>query len=119
MSNVKELDQSLNKLILSGEALEGFDKYYDEKVVMVEPTQSYEGKEVNRKREEEFFSGIEKIHKFDIKNEAYGEDVTYNTQLIHVTFKNGYTMNVEQAVIRYWKDNKIIKEQFFYNAPNQ
>ncbi|MGZ3723454.1 MAG: nuclear transport factor 2 family protein, partial [Bdellovibrionales bacterium] len=50
---------ALNQMVLEGQALEAFDKYYDDQVVMQEnesaPTK---GKAQNRQREIEFFGAL-------------------------------------------------------------
>jgi hypothetical protein len=53
------LDHALNDSILSGKALEAFEEYYAEDVVMQENSEEPRvGKEANRKAEVEFFSSL-------------------------------------------------------------
>ena len=57
--NVGALDQALNQAILSGKALEAFEQYYAEDVVMQENSEEpRRGKDFNRKAELEFFSSL-------------------------------------------------------------
>jgi len=55
MATIKENIEHLNALILEGKAMEGFELYYDENVVMQENDQEpCIGKDANRQRELEF-----------------------------------------------------------------
>lgn len=60
--DIAAFDTDLNTLILSGRALEGFEKYYAEDAVMQEnfdpPTL---GKEANRRRETAFFESVTRV----------------------------------------------------------
>jgi hypothetical protein len=86
MESIKKNLEDLNSLVLSGKAIEAFDKYYDDSIVMQENTEEpMVGKELNRKREVEFFSSItDGVRKYT------------------------------QVAVQTWKDGKIVKEQFFY-----
>lgn len=57
--DIATLDQELNAMILNGQALEAFEKYYDESIIMQEndspPTI---GKDANRVREWKFMDAI-------------------------------------------------------------
>ena len=56
-NNVAELDKALNEAILSGKAMEAFEQYYADDVVMQENSEAPRvGKDANRKAELEFFS---------------------------------------------------------------
>ena len=50
MTDIAALDNDLNEKILTGKALEGFEKYYADDVVMQENSEApFVGKELNRK----------------------------------------------------------------------
>tara|TARA_R110002124_G_scaffold76758_2_gene205691 strand:- start:7451 stop:7699 length:249 start_codon:yes stop_codon:yes gene_type:complete len=51
------------KLLGEGKAMDAFEKYYHEDVIMIEGnSEKHEGKDTNRKREPEFFGSIEEMH---------------------------------------------------------
>jgi len=109
------LDQALNEAILSGKALEAFEQYYAEDVVMQENSDEPRlGKEANRKAEIEFFSSLAEFHEGKLISSAVNGDVTFGEWLMDVTFKNGYRMKLAQVAVRRWKDGKIAHERFFY-----
>ena len=59
MSALLEKIDDLNDLVLQGKALEAFEKYYHDEVIMQENESSPTiGKEANRQREKEFFSSM-------------------------------------------------------------
>jgi ketosteroid isomerase-like protein len=76
MQTLKEKIQHLNQLILQGKALDAFEMYYDDKVVMQEnETVPAIGKEANRKREHEFFGNITEFPGASVLDLAVGDDV--------------------------------------------
>ena len=105
----------LNDLVLQGKALEAFDAYYDENVIMQEnenaPTV---GKNANRKREEEFFSSIVEFRGAKPLKVTVGENTTMVQWQYDYTHKDWGLRNYTQVSVQEWKDGKIVKEQFFY-----
>jgi len=109
-------DNELNELVLTGRALEGFEKFYADDVVMQENSdEPRAGKDANRKAEEEFFASIAEWHDGRCVASAVNGDVSFSEWVMEVTFKNGYRYKVEQVAVRRWKDGKIVHERFFYN----
>lgn len=92
MSKLLEKITDLNDLILQGKAMEAFEKYYDDNVIMQEnESEPSIGKEVNRKREEEFFSCITEFRSAQPLKVTIGENTTmvewqydYTLSLIHI-----------------------------------
>jgi hypothetical protein len=112
---IDEKIKHLNTLILEGKALEGFDLYYDDEVVMQEnelaPTV---GKKANREREQNFFGSITDFRGAKVLDLAVGENVSYVTWQFDYTHKDWGVRNYTQVSVQHWKDGKIVKEQFFY-----
>lgn len=115
MSSLLEKVSDLNDLILQGKALEAFDKYYHEEVVMqeneAEPTV---GKAANRQREEQFFSSITEFRGAQPLDIAVGEGITMVRWHYDYTHKDWGVRNYTQVSVQEWKEGKIVKEQFFY-----
>jgi len=115
-SSVAALDQALNEAILSGKALEAFEQYYAEDVVMQENSDEPRlGKEANRKAEIEFFSSLAEFHEGKLLSSAVNGDVTFGEWFMDVTFKNGFRLKLAQAAVRRWKDGQIVNERFYYH----
>ena len=114
MQTIKEKIEHLNQLILQGKALEGFETYYDDNVVMQENESSPTvGKEANRKREMEFYG---KITGFNAK--VLGVAVENNSSFVKWSFdythKDWGVRKFVQVSVQDWENGKIVKEQFFY-----
>jgi hypothetical protein len=113
---VAELDQALNEAILSGKALEAFEQYYADAVVMQENSDEPRvGKEANRKAEVDFFSSLAEFHEGKLVANAVNGDVTFGEWFMDVTFKNGFRLKLAQVAVRRWKDGKIVHERFYYH----
>lgn len=115
MQTLKEKISHLNQLVLEGKALDAFEMYYDDEIVMqenaAEPTV---GKDANRQREIEFFGSITEFRGASVDHIAVGEDVTMVVWNYDYTHKDWGVRNYRQVSVQNWKDGKIVKEQFFY-----
>jgi len=113
--HLRELAEDLNSMILEGRALEAFEKYYAEDVVMQEnelpPTI---GKAANREREKEFFSNLVELRGADVKAVAVGDDVTMVEWFFDYTHKEWGRRTYHQVAVQRWKDGKIVHERFYY-----
>ena len=76
----------------------------------------FKGKEVNRKREIEFFSSLEQFHGAEVRASAVGDDVSFGEWMFDVTFKGGKRTKMEQVTVRRWKNGKIVSERFYYEG---
>lgn len=115
MQTINERLSHLNQLILEGKAMEGFEMYYDDEVVMQENELSPTvGKDANRKRELDFFGSITEFRGAKALDVAVGENVSYVKWHFDYTHKEWGVRNYTQISLQHWKDGKIIKEQFFY-----
>lgn len=115
MQNIQKNLTELNQLILQGKALEAFDKYYDDDVIMQENNDTPTlGKAANRDREIEFFSKVTELRKMEVINVGFGENVSFAVWHWDYTHADWGKRDYTQVAVQRWKDGKIIKEQFFY-----
>jgi hypothetical protein len=116
MSTLLEKISDLNDLVLQGKALDAFEKYYHENVVMQEnenpPTI---GKAANRQREIEFFNSITEFRSAKPLKVTVGEGITMVQWQYDYTHKDWGVRNYTQVSVQEWKEGKIIREQFFYS----
>lgn len=114
--NLKALNEELDQMILSGKALEAFEKFYADDVEMREnsdpPTK---GKDANRKRELEFFDSVERFNGAEVRSSSAGDDVSFSEWMMDVTLKGNQRRKLEQITVRRWKNGKIVSERFYYN----
>ena len=115
MESIKRNIEDLNNLVLTGKALEAFDKYYDENVVMQEnASEPMVAKEANRKREIEFFSSITDFRGASVKSMGIGENTSFVVWEFDYTHKDWGVRKYTQVAVQTWENGKIVKEQFFY-----
>ena len=116
MSNVAELDARLNEMVLAGKAMEAFEEFYAEDVVMQENSEPpIEGKDANRKREMEFFDMVEEFHGAKLLSSAVNGDVTFSEWEWDMTLKGVGRVKLSQVAVRRWRDGKVARERFYYN----
>jgi ketosteroid isomerase-like protein len=115
--DIKALDGELNKMILSGQAMEAFEKFYADDVVMQETAGAhFTGKDVNRQREIDFFSSIEQFHGAELLASGIGDNASFGEWLYDITFKRKGRVKMEQVSVRRWKDGKVVRERFYYES---
>ncbi len=103
-------------MVLGGKALDAFEKFYAEDVVMQENNDEPRvGKDVNRKAEQDFFSSLQSWNDGKLEYSAVNGDVTFSQWYMDVTFKNGQQVKMTQVAVRQWKNGQIAHERFFYH----
>ncbi len=115
-----ELATAMYQMMGEGKMLDAFDKYYHDDVVMIEATgDTREGKEANRKYEEQFLASVQEMHGGGVHAITSNEEekVSMVEAWMDVTFQDGNRMKLEEVAVQHWKDGKVIRERFYYNAP--
>ncbi|SNS78205.1 SnoaL-like domain-containing protein [Ekhidna lutea] len=117
MKNLQEKINDLNDLVLQGKALDAFEKYYADDVVMQEneaaPTL---GKSANRKREIEFLNNITDFRSAIPAKITVGENTTMVEWHYDYTHKEWGVRKYSQISVQEWENEKIIREKFYYNT---
>lgn len=117
LHDIATLDRDLNDLILAGKAMEAFETFYAEDVVMSDnDDEPWVGKDFNRKREEEFFGSVAEVHQLSLQGAGAGKDVSFSEWTYDLTFKNGFRATWNQATVRRWKDGQIVSERFYHKT---
>jgi hypothetical protein len=115
MNTLLEKISSINDMILQGKAMEAFEEYYHDDVVMQEnENPEVVGKDANRKREEEFFGAITDFRGAKPLKVTVGENTTMVEWHFDYTHKDWGIRNYIQVAVQDWKDGKIVKEKFYY-----
>ena len=119
MSTIKENVEALNSMILKGEIIDAFEKFYAENVVMQDnDTPLREGKAVCRKFEEDFVSNLTAFRGAEVKSVLVSEEAG----IAAVEWKFDYThkewgdRNYTQVAVQRWVDGQIVSEKFMYNS---
>lgn len=116
MSDLNSRDQELNDMILQGEILEAFDKFYADDIVMEEGDDKRVGKEANREYEEQFVDSLEAFHAAEIKARGIDEDnnVTFSEWHNEMTLEGVGRVEQKQVAVRTWNDDGQITHEKFY-----
>jgi hypothetical protein len=116
-ANVNEL----NRMILSGEILPAFEKFYHEDVVMSDNDVDHrEGKARNRQHEEQFVGGITAFHGAELKNLSVtetsdGTGIAFAEWFMHFDHSAyGNDTKLRQVAVQEWKDGQIVRETFYH-----
>ncbi len=105
---------AVDNQILAGAALEAFESYYAEDVVMIEANGARrEGKEANRQYEVAFFGSIEEFHGAKVVSSAASGDTSYSEWIFDFTPKGGKRTQLKQVAKRTWRDGQIVRERFY------
>lgn len=119
MATIKERVEELNSMILKGEILPAFDKFYADDVVMQDnDTPAREGKQACRDFEEAFVNNLTAFRGAEVKNVLVSEEA--GIAAIEWTFdydhKEWGTRNYTQVAVQRWQDGKIVNENFMYKG---
>jgi ketosteroid isomerase-like protein len=116
-TNITDLDHELNQAIMKGELAKAFDKYYADSVVMQQNDDSpVAGKEVNRKREEEFMKMVEQFHGAKLLSHAVSGDITFSEWEYDMTVKGRGRAKMCEVAVRHWKNGQVARERFYYKG---
>ena len=115
--DIASQDRELNKAILAGDILNAFEKFYATDLVMQEnDSEPFIGKDVNRKREQEFVNSVEQFHGAKLLGEAVNGDRSYSEWEYDVTFKGGKRTKMQQVAARQWRGGQVVHERFYYKG---
>ena len=117
MNTLIEKISTINDMILQGKALEAFEEFYHDDVVMQEnDNPETVGKELNREREKDFFEAITEFRGARPLRVTVGENTTMVEWHFDYTHKHWGDKNYTQIAVQDWKEGKIIKEKFYYGS---
>ena len=115
--DIASQDRELNKTILAGDILNAFEKFYATDVVMQEnDSEPFVGKDLNRKREQDFVNSVEQLHGAKLLGEAVNGDRSYSEWEYDVTFKGGKRTKMQQVSARQWRGGQVVHERFYYKG---
>lgn len=114
-TDLKANFEDIKSLVLQGKAMEAFEKYYAEDVVMQEnETPATVGKAANRDRELDFFDQVTEFRGMELKAVAYGEDLIISEWFVDYTHAEWGKVTHDQVSVSRWKDGKIVHDRYYY-----
>jgi len=117
LSSLQQKFDDLSQKVLSGQILEAFEEYYADNVVMQEDSEEpREGKEANRKYEEQFVNSVEGFHDGNVTTVAVNEEdgVVLSEWFMDVTLKDAGRIQIEQVSVQHWEDGQVVHERFYH-----
>jgi len=115
--NLKKSIEALNQLVLSGKAMEAFELYYSDDIVMQENDHPATiGKAANREREIAFFGAITEFRGAKVLSVGESGDKTFVEWHYDYTHKEWGVRRYHQVAVQTWKNGKIVHERFYYGA---
>lgn len=116
-TTLEERVSELNSMILQGQILDAFDKFYAENVTMQEnEEQPTVGKAANRLNEVAFVNNITEFRGAAVKKVIVSDDITvveWDFDFTHAEW--GVRTYTQVAVQRWNTDGQIVNEKFYYN----
>lgn len=105
----------------SGKILEAFDRYYADDVLMQENAgEPTVGKAANRAREEQFLASVKEWKSLNVSAVATRGTPDDGVAFIEYDFDfintQDQPVRYEQVAVQTWKNGRIAKERFYYNA---
>ncbi len=119
MATIKENVDQLNNMILKGELLDAFDKFYADNVVMQDnDTPARVGKKDCRDFEEAFVNNLTAFRGAQLKNVLVSEEAGISAceWQFDYTHKEWGDRNYTQVAVQRWEDGKIVSENFLYKG---
>ena len=74
----------------------------------------FRGKDLNRKREQDFFANVEAIHGAKVLSSAVHGDVSFSEWEMELSLKGVGRITMSQVAVRRWKNGKIVHERFYH-----
>jgi len=106
----------LLEYIQQGRIMDAMREFYVDDVVMEEPAYGQTvGLAANLEREQQFVDSVKEFKSFTA-SPAVGDGFSaYENTMSWIT-TDDQEVHVEQVAVQHWRDGKIVKERFYYNA---
>jgi hypothetical protein len=119
---LEDVAKGLIKLCRKGKFFQAIDKYYDDDIVSIEPADSpgmparQEGIDKIRAKNQWFDDNF-KVHSMEVEGPFLGRGQFAVRFTLDVTNKpSGKRMTMNEMALYTVKKNKIVQEEFYYNA---
>ena len=118
-TSIRDRVEDLNQMILNGQILDAFDKYYAQDVVMADNfSGNREGFKACREFEESFVANLKEFRGAEVQHIEVDEEsglafVKWHFDYVHEEWGH---MDYVQVAVQRWKDGKIVHERFLYDS---
>lgn len=112
--NTLELDKQLNEMIIAGESVAAFEKFYAEHVVAQENDEPERvGRDAWMKARQAMEQNIKKFDARVLAHAANG-DTSFSEWEYNVELAGMGAMRIHQVSVRRWKNGRIVRERFYH-----
>ncbi len=102
-------------LLKEGKFLEAQHRFLADNVKLYEGNNPpKEGKDYCIAEEEKVLAGVGEFIRYEVKDYAVSEGVSFYEGIMEYVEKNGTHVRVDQAVVTHWENGKIISERFYH-----
>ncbi|MDX2283112.1 MAG: ester cyclase [Bacteroidia bacterium] len=109
-------NEQLNALLMAGQAMDAFERYYAGEVVMQEnESEPRLGKALNRGQCAAFVDAHPDLV-MTVLQTAYGEHVSMQEVQFRYTDASGSPVEYTEVAVRHWENGLIVREKFYYAA---
>lgn len=115
-----ERAQDIYRKLGEGDGKGAIETYYADNVEIIEADGStFNGRETQLKRLEEWQAGVEEFHGGGVHSVTANEETgtTVVESWTDMTPKGGPRMKFEETAVQQWEDGKIVRERFYYWVP--
>ena len=120
--NIEAISKRLVELLSNRELLQAQQELFDPGAVSIEPAfhskAKTEGLTSILRKEKEFLNAIKIWHQFEVSEPIISKDHFCIRMHSKLTLLNNQQVEVDEVIVYEVRNQKIVKEQFFYTIPN-
>lgn len=114
--DVAALEAELNRMILAGQIMEAYERFYADDVIMQEnASEPCRGKAANRDRQFAYFASVSEFHSAKLTGSAVSGERSYSEWEYDATYKSGVRYTIRETSARQWSDGKVVLERFYWD----
>ncbi|MCA9521112.1 MAG: nuclear transport factor 2 family protein [Myxococcales bacterium] len=118
--SIRERVAALNAMVQAGKAMEAFEEFYADEIVMQENSNpEVAGKAANRQREMEVYSAITEFRGATLLDTLVDGNRSASVWRFDYTHAQYGRMLFTQVALQTWENGKVVRERFFYDPTPQ
>ena len=119
----KEIANRLVELCRKGENMQAYDELFSDTAIALEPEgvpdHMAAGLDNLRAKTRQWSENFEEVHSMEVSDPIVGDNFFSCSISMDITTKDAGRMQMEEICVYEVKDDKIVKEQFFFSLPPQ
>ncbi|MGB0175633.1 MAG: SnoaL-like domain-containing protein [Owenweeksia sp.] len=119
----EKIANRLVELCRKGENMKAYDELFSDSAIAIEPEGMPDniaaGLDNLRAKTREWYNDVEEMHSMKVSDPVVGDNFFSCSMSMDLTSKSRGRMQMEEICVYEVKDDKIIKEQFFFSIPQE